>query len=78
MSFGVSLLPLLNPVLNTPQNIAHVVFDITVMKSEDVQSQTLQVALTTLVTLEFVPGGLSPSISITNRNLGQWKSTMYL
>jgi hypothetical protein len=55
MSPGVFLLRLLNPVLNTPQNILHVLFDITILKSEDLESETFQVSSAIPITGSRVP-----------------------
>jgi len=41
-------------ILNTPQDIPHVVFDIPIVKSQDVQSAIVQTSFSSLSTMEFV------------------------
>src|SRR5262245_60621645 len=48
------LLPLLDPILNTPQSISHVVFDIPVMKSQDLESEVLQTLLSSLILFKVI------------------------
>ena len=54
MSPVVCLEMLFNPILNTSQDISHVVFHISVMKSQEMQSQILQISFTSLIIFEFV------------------------
>ena len=54
MSPAVCLEMLFNPILNTSQDISHVVFHISVMKSQEMQSQLLQIPFTSLIILELV------------------------
>src|SRR6266436_5799497 len=54
MSLGVFLIMLFNPILNTPQNIPHVMLHISVVKSQNPQSKIFQISFTSLITMEFV------------------------
>jgi len=60
MSFGLVLffkhflLPPFNPILNTTQNISRVVFDITIMKSQDTKAEFLQILLSSLIMFKLI------------------------
>ena len=49
MSLVAFLHMLLNPALNTPQNISHVLLDITIMKPQYIQAETFKILLPDLI-----------------------------
>jgi hypothetical protein len=49
MSLVAFLRVLLNPILNTSQDIRHVTLHVAVMKSQDIQAETFQIPLPDLI-----------------------------
>src|SRR5262249_53356627 len=50
MSHGAFSHTLFNPILNTPQDIPHVVFDVLIVKSQGAQAKFLHILLSSLIT----------------------------
>ena len=54
---------LLNPTLNAPQDIPHVALDISVVKSQNTQTQMLQVLLSDLITRKLLSMTLTVNLN---------------